>query len=109
VSATWGNGGRIGEILCLGKTGEGWYNTRPGQPPRESQVPRPTLALARLPPHDQDLRDIAYYLENGVRPVSHRMPDSEGPPDFWASDYTPDKIGAFPLAAFPSGNEVAMR
>ncbi len=56
---------------------------------------------------DQELRDIAAYLKHGVKPVSNRVADSEGPPDFWASAYTPDQIGTYPAAPFPTANEVA--
>jgi hypothetical protein len=31
--------------------------------------------------------------------------ESEGPPDFWASEYTVAKIGAYPAAPFPTKNE----
>ncbi len=56
---------------------------------------------------DQELWDIAAYLKHGVRPVSNRVADSEGPPDFWASDYTPEKIGTYPLPPFPTAKEKA--
>lgn len=56
---------------------------------------------------DQDLRDIAAYLKHGLKPVSNKVEDSEGPPDFWASEYTPEKIGTHPAAAFPTANEAA--
>jgi mono/diheme cytochrome c family protein len=54
---------------------------------------------------DQELWDIAAYLKHGLRPVRNRVPDSEGPPDFWASVYTPDKIGPYPLPPFPTARE----
>jgi mono/diheme cytochrome c family protein len=54
---------------------------------------------------DQELWDIAAYLKHGLRPVSNRVPDSEGPPDFWASEYTVEKIGPYPLPPFPTENE----
>ena len=53
---------------------------------------------------DQDIRDIVFYLKNGLKPVSHLVPDSEGPPDFWAGLYA-QFIGPYPPAAFPSANE----
>ena len=37
---------------------------------------------------DQDLWDIASYLKRGLKPVVNKVPDSEGPKDFWASEYT---------------------
>ena len=54
---------------------------------------------------DQELWDIAAYLKHGVKPVRNRVPDSEGPPDFWASEYTPEKIGTYPLPPFPTERE----
>ena len=54
---------------------------------------------------DQELWDIAAYLKYGVKPVRNRVPDSEGPPDFWASQYTPEKIGPYPLPPFPTERE----
>ena len=50
-------------------------------------------------------RDIAAYLKRGVRPVRNRVADSEGPPDFWASEYTVEKIGPYPLPPFPTERE----
>ena len=55
---------------------------------------------------DRELWDIAAYLKRAVRPVKNRVPDSEGPPDFWASYYA-KKIGSHPAPAFPTVNEVA--
>jgi mono/diheme cytochrome c family protein len=55
---------------------------------------------------DQELWDIAAYLKHGIKAVENKVKDSEGPPDFWASTYTPDKIGTYPLAVYPSGDEV---
>ena len=52
------------------------------------------------------LQDIVAYLKDGVKPVSNRVEDSEGPPDFWADAYTVEKIGPYPPAAFPTKNEV---
>ena len=54
---------------------------------------------------DQELWDIAAYLKRGVRPVRNRVADSEGPPDFWASEYTVEKIGPYPLPPFPTERE----
>lgn len=54
---------------------------------------------------DQELWDIAAYLKHGVKPVVNRVADSEGPPDFWASEYTPEKIGTYPLPPFPTAYE----
>ena len=54
---------------------------------------------------DAELRAIAVYLKRGVKPVVNKVADSEGPPDFWASEYTADKIGQYPPAPFPAANE----
>lgn len=54
---------------------------------------------------DQQLWAIAAYLKRGVKPVSHRVADSEGPPDFWASAYTVEKIGTHPAPPFPTATE----
>ena len=54
---------------------------------------------------DQELWDIAAYLKHGVKPVQNKVADSEGPPDFWASEYTPEKIGTWPLPPFPTATE----
>jgi mono/diheme cytochrome c family protein len=56
---------------------------------------------------DQELRDISAYLKRGVKPVSNSVIDSEGPPDFWASFYTVERIGPYPASPFPTRNEVA--
>ena len=55
---------------------------------------------------DADLWAIAAYLKRGVKPVTNKVADSEGPPDFWASEYTVAKIGPYPAPAFPTANEV---
>jgi hypothetical protein len=52
---------------------------------------------------------IAAYLKHGLKPFRNRVADSEGPPDFWASTYTPAKLGPHPALPFPTQNEVAIR
>jgi len=54
---------------------------------------------------DQELWDIAAYLKRGLKPVSNKVLDSEGPPDFWAGAYADPKFGTYPLAPFPTANE----
>jgi mono/diheme cytochrome c family protein len=71
--------------------------------PRYLAPPMPWFAFRHLP--DQDIRDIAAYLKRGVRPVSNRVLDSEGPPDFWASEYAEEKVGTYPAPPFPTENE----
>jgi mono/diheme cytochrome c family protein len=83
-------------------------STTPGQgnfpaTPHYLAVPMPWTAFRHMP--DADLKAIAAYLHRGLAPVVNKVPDSEGPPDFWASAYTPDKIGTYPAAAFPTANE----
>jgi len=97
------------------------YGLRPGETPDveiTSRVPGqgnfPANPKYLAPPmpwpewrhmSDQELWDIAAYLKRGVKPVRNRVEDSEGPPDFWASEYTSEKIGAYPLPPFPTARE----
>jgi hypothetical protein len=58
--------------------------------------------------HDNELQAIAAYLKRGLKPVTNKVAESEGPPDFWASEYLemPQlKIGPFQPPAFPTVNE----
>jgi hypothetical protein len=48
---------------------------------------------------------IAAYLKRGVKTVSNKVADSEGPPDFWASEFTVAKIGPYPAPPYPTANE----
>ena len=85
-------------------------STVPGQGnfplhPHYLAVPMPWPAWRHMP--DQDLWAIAAYLKNGVKPSRNKVQDSEGPPDFWAGEYTVAKIGAYPLPAFPTTKEKA--
>lgn len=97
------------------------YGLRPGETPDveiTSMVPGegnfPLVPKYLAPPmpwpafrhmRDQDLWDIAAYLKHGLKPVENRVEDSEGPPDFWASTYTEEFMGSYPLAPFPGVNE----
>jgi mono/diheme cytochrome c family protein len=65
--------------------------------------PMPWMAWRHMP--DADLWAIAAYLKNGVKPNPNKVADSDGPPDFWAGEMTPDKIGVYPAPAFPTENE----
>ena len=83
-------------------------STTPGQGnfpenPRYLAPPMPWPGWRHM--SDADLWAIAAYLKHGVKPVANRVQDSEGPPDFWASEYTVDKIGPYPAKAFPTDNE----
>ena len=97
------------------------YGLRPGETadveitsmtPGEGNYPEHPKYLAPPMPwpvyrhmSDQELWDIAAYLKHGLRPASNQVPDSEGPPDFWASEYTPEKYGTYPVAPFPTARE----
>ncbi len=71
--------------------------------PHYLAIPMPWPAWRHMP--DQDLWAIAAYLKNGVKPVNHKVRDSDGPPDFWASEYTVEKIGPYPALPYPTANE----
>ena len=65
--------------------------------------PMPWTTWRYLP--TQELWDIAAYLKRGLKPVSHKVAESEGPPDFWASAYPDSTFGGATPAAFPTANE----
>ena len=82
--------------------------TTPGQGnfpsnPKYLAPPMPWLAWRHMA--DADLWAIAAYLKNGVKPVVNKVADSEGPPDFWASEFTLAKIGPYPAKPFPTEHE----
>ena len=79
--------------------GQGNFPARP----KYLAPPMPWQSWRHLP--DEDLWAIAAYLKRGVKPVSNRVADSDGPPDFWASGYTVEKIGPYPAPAFPTAQE----
>lgn len=83
-------------------------STTPGQGnfpanPHYLAVPMPWQSWRHMP--DRDLWAIAAYLKRALKPVSNKVADSEGPPDFWASEYTVAKIGPYPASAYPTANE----
>jgi mono/diheme cytochrome c family protein len=100
------------------------YGLRPGETPDveitsgtpgQGNFPRNPKYLAPPMPwpafrhmSDDELKAIAAYLKHGVKPVSNRVKDSEGPPDFWASEYTLEKIGTYPAPSYPTANERVM-
>jgi hypothetical protein len=57
---------------------------------------------------DQELMAVAAYLKRGVKPVSNQVPDSESPPDNWASESTPEKVGPYPMPPYPAAREVPL-
>jgi mono/diheme cytochrome c family protein len=71
--------------------------------PKYLAPPMPWHAFRHM--RDEQLIAIAAYLKFGIKPVSNKVADSEGPPNFWAAAYTPDMIGPFPLPAFPAASE----
>src|SRR6266496_291792 len=54
---------------------------------------------------DNELWAIAAYLHHGLKPFTNKVPESEGPPDFWASVYTVEVIGPHPAVPFPTASE----
>ena len=84
-------------------------STTPGQgnfpqEPKYLAPPMPWPAWRHM--SDADLWAVAAYLKYGLKPVSNKVKDSDGPPDFWASEYTAAKIGKYPGPAFPTASEV---
>ena len=83
-------------------------STTPGQGnfplhPHYLAIPMPWPAWRHMP--DADLRAIAAYLKNGVKASKHQVQDSDGPPDFWASEYTVAKIGPYPAVNYQTAKE----
>ena len=83
-------------------------STTPGQgnfPLRPHYIapPMPWPGWRYMP--DADLRAIAAYLKRGLKPVVNKVPDSDGPPDFWASEMVPKNIGTYPAPSFPAMTE----
>jgi len=85
--------------ITSGTPGEGNFPEHPSY----LAPPMPWSAWRNMP--DEDLTAIAAYLKHGVKPVRNRVPDSEGPPDFWASTWAPLTDGAYPAPQFPTANE----
>lgn len=54
---------------------------------------------------DPELMAIAAYLKRGLKPVVNKVADSDSPDDFWASEVTPEKAGAYPAVKYPTVNE----
>ena len=80
-------------------------STTPGQGnfpqiPKYLAPPMPWVAFRHM--KDDQIWAIAAYLKNGLKPVSNRVKDSDGPPDFWASAYTVEKFGPYPAPPFPA-------
>jgi cytochrome c553 len=75
--------------------------------PKFLAPPMPWPAYRHL--RDDEIRAIAAYLKHGLRPVRNRVPDSEGPPDFWVGVYTTEEFGTVPVAPFPTAREREVR
>ncbi len=75
--------------------------------PKYLAPPMPWPAWRHMP--DPDLWAIAAYLKRGLKPQTNKVADSDGPPDFWASEYTAEKLGPYPAPAFPTANERPLR
>ena len=83
-------------------------STVPGQGnfplhPHYLAPPMPWMSWRNM--SDQELYAIAAYLKDGLKPVNHKVQDSDGPPDFWASGYTVQAIGPYPVVPYPTANE----
>jgi hypothetical protein len=83
-------------------------STIPGQGnfplhPHYLAIPMPWISWRNM--SNDELYAIAAYLKRGLKPVSHKVQDSDGPPDFWASEYTVAKIGPYPAVKYPTANE----
>lgn len=83
-------------------------STTPGQgnfpaTPHYLAPPMPWPAWRQMT--DQELWAIAAYLKRGLLPVSNKVAESEGPPDFWAGAFADSSIGKYPSPAFPTANE----
>ena len=94
---------RPGETADVEITG-----TTPGQGnfplhPKYLAPPMPWPAWRHMT--DEELWAIAAYLKRGLKPVGNQVQDSDGPPDFWASEYTVEKIGAWPAVPYPAASE----
>jgi hypothetical protein len=73
--------------------------------PKYLAIPMPWPVFRHMP--DQEIKDMVAYLKRGLKPATNKVPDSEGPPDFWASEYTVEKIGTYPAPPFPTSRERA--
>jgi hypothetical protein len=84
-------------------------STIPGQgnfpaTPHYLAPPMPWMSIRHLP--DADLWSLVAYLKHGIAPVNNAVPDSQGPPDFWASSYTDAAVGPATLPVYPTASEV---
>jgi hypothetical protein len=85
-------------VISSNTPGQGNYPATP----KYLAPPMPWPAYRYMP--DNELWDIVAYIKHGIKPVSNKVTDSQGPPDFWAGAYAPI-IGQFPLMPYPAANE----
>ena len=85
--------------ITSSKPGEGNFPLNP----KFLAPPMPWPAWRHM--SDSDLWAVAAYLKHGVKPVRHKVEDSDGPPDFWASAYG-ERLPPYPAVPFPTANEV---
>lgn len=83
-------------------------STTPGQgnfpaTPEYLAPPMPWPALRHMT--DEDLWAIVAYVKHGIKAVNNAVPDSQGPPDHWASSYTDAAVGPPTFPAYPASNE----
>ena len=55
---------------------------------------------------DDDTWAIVAYLKHGIKAVSNAVPESQSPPDHWASSYTDAAVGPKTLPPYPTASEV---
>ena len=100
------------------------FGLRPGETP-DVEISSRTPGQGNFPEHpkylalpmpwwiwrhmsDEDLWSIAAYLKHGLKPVRNKVPDSDGPPDFWAGVYAA-VTGPYPVPSYPTANEQTPR
>lgn len=66
--------------------------------------PMPWPAYRHL--SDADTWAIVAYLKHGLKPVNNDVPDSQFPPDKWASSYVDGAVGPKVIPPFPAAGEV---
>jgi len=83
-------------------------STTPGQgnfpaEPHYLGPPMPWPAIRHMT--DDDLWSVVAYLKHGIKAVNNAVPESDAPPDFWASAYLPEIIGPAVIPAYPASSE----
>ncbi len=54
---------------------------------------------------DAELWAIVAYVKHGIKPVANTVPESQSPPNFWASSYTDNAVGPADPPAYPTASE----